>query len=381
MLTPGITPPAEHLGRLLGRRQLGRLAEHQRPAVGLPEVAEGREHAHDLAPVLHQPRLAGRHPPAGAHDLGAHLGGADGAGPQEVRRGHQRVGERQVGLQRVQAGSEHVAAVGGAADRRPAVGQRRRVDVLARRRDRGVGVEDMVGHGRHRPPRVAGAGKHGNYPPGKRPRAASVRSGRIKVARAASACGLPADHPMSETASRNTLADGPRRGVAPHAADLRGGAGRHRRHAGDGGLRAARGGPGAPGPGGHGAHAHARRRHRLAHLAHAGHAEDRADGRRRLGGPGLVQAVDGEPCAACERSACRAAAPRPSSGASARPTARECRHCSPPGATPRWAGASRSAVSLPPCAASTLPSRASPRSRTASRARHSSARGSGGSVR
>ena len=51
------------------------------------------------------------------------------------------------------------------------------------------------------------------------------------------------------------------------------------------------------------------------------------------------------------------------------------------GATPRWVAASRSAVSLRPCAASTRPSPVSPRSRTASRARHSSVRGSGGSVR
>ena len=142
-----------------------------------------------------------------------------------------------------------------------------------------------------------------------------------------------------DSTSPRALADGPRRGVAAHRADLRGGAGRDRRHAGDGGLRSPRGGPGAPGSGGHGAHADARCRHRLADVAQARQRAQRGDGRRRLGGPGPVQAVDGELAPICGRSACRAAAPRPSSGASARPTARACRHCSPPGPIPRWAGA------------------------------------------
>ena len=116
----------EQVRRLVGRRERRRLVEHERAPVAAAEVAEGGHHADDLAAVLDQARLAGRHAAAGPHDLGPRPRRVDDAGPQEVRRGHERVGVRHVGLQRSQRHREHVAAVGRAVEPGPAVGQRAR---------------------------------------------------------------------------------------------------------------------------------------------------------------------------------------------------------------------------------------------------------------
>ena len=114
----------------------------------------------------------------------------------------------------------------------------------------------------------------------------------------------------------------------------------------------------------------------------AGWPPEAGDGRRRRGGPGPVQAVDGD----LARPASARRAGQPHRGRRAAPRRGLWRRNAGAARLPGQPGAgradgSRRPVSLLPFAASTPPSRASPRSRTASRGRRSSARGSDGSAR
>ena len=163
MLTPGSDAAVEQVGRCVRRRQLGRLAEHVRCGrSACVEVAERGEQARTISrPSWSRRRLAGRDAAAGCgRPRCAPRRARSRPGRRKCADVDERVGERHVAPASARrAHGEHVAAVGRAAERGPAVGQRRPRSGRRRsarrrcRRRRGGSVMVVIAS-----PRVAGGG-------------------------------------------------------------------------------------------------------------------------------------------------------------------------------------------------------------------------------
>ena len=159
MLTPGSAPPSSTSGVSSGGGSRGRLAEHQRAAVGLRRGrrtwrAGARSRARPGAGAPRRSPRGGRR----GRPRCAISRGPDEPGAQEVRRRHERVGERHV-APAARAGRRRACSRRWACRRARSSGRSAwPVEAVAVGVDGGVGVEEVLGHGRHRPARVGAAG-------------------------------------------------------------------------------------------------------------------------------------------------------------------------------------------------------------------------------
>ena len=159
----------EHVGRLVGRREPRRLVEHvraaRRPAPRSPKVASRRTISLARPGRGRASPVATRRP---ARTTSVRISaGPTSAGPQEVRRRHQRVGERHA-RPAARAGPRRACSRRWGCRRARSSGRSAsaRVACSPSRLDGGVGVEEVLGHRRHRPARVGAAGEDLNYPRG-----------------------------------------------------------------------------------------------------------------------------------------------------------------------------------------------------------------------